>query len=60
MNALRTAVAANEEVRSWIWGQEDFSSLENDPAVARAYQSLLRGRQSGAPTQQENGDNGGE
>lgn len=44
LNALRAAVASNEEVRSWIWGQDDFNSLENDPLLRRHYQALLRGR----------------
>ena len=62
LNALRAAVASNEEVRSWIWGQDDFSSLENDPLWGRHYQALLRGRPTprSAPTgtiQQDNGAN---
>lgn len=61
LNALRAAVASDEEVRSWIWGQEDFSSLENDPLWGRHYQALLRGRDMRSGTtgngQQGNGAN---
>lgn len=61
LNALRAAVASNEEVRSWIWGQDDFNSLENDALWGRHYQALLRGRDtlSGATGngQQGNGTN---
>ena len=61
LNALRAAVASDEEVRSWIWGQDDFSSLENDSLWGRHYQALLRGRDtlggSAGNGQQGNGTN---
>ena len=61
LNALRAAVASNEEVRSWIWGQDDFNSLENDALWGRHYQALLRGREARSGTtgngQQDNGTN---
>ena len=51
LNALRAAVAANEEVRSWIWGQEDFASVESDPLWGRHYAALIRGRGTSGGTQ---------
>ena len=44
LTALRAAVASNEEVRGWIWGQEDFDSVEKDPLWGRHYEGLVRGR----------------
>ncbi len=58
VNALRAAVASNEEVRSWIWGQEDFTSVENDPLWGRHYQALIRGRGAGGE-QMTRGNDGG-